>query len=223
MFPDRDFEDLDEATFVVEELTSPEDMLIPEFEPDPSLAGKTLAEIAALRGTNPATTLIDLIREAESLRAERKSKGEDEDVESVIAVSMTEADVARLMTWPHINFCTDGGLDGSHPRGFGSFPRVLGRYVRERQVMTLEEAIHKMTAGAASSHGILDRGRIEPGMYADLVLFDPATVADRATTDEPHARSAGIEKVWVNGHLAYSDGRGSEQRPGHVLRRQPNS
>jgi N-acyl-D-amino-acid deacylase len=223
MFPDRDFEDLDEATFVVEELTSPEDMLIPEFEPDPSLAGKTLAEIAALRGTNPATTLIDLIREAESLRAERKSKGEDEDVESVIAVSMTEADVARLMTWPHINFCTDGGLDGSHPRGFGSFPRVLGRYVRERQVMTLEEAIHKMTAGAASSHGILDRGRIEPGAYADLVLFDPATVADRATTDEPHARSAGIEKVWVNGHLAYSDGRGSEQRPGHVLRRQPNS
>ena len=133
MFPDRDFEDRDEALFAVEELTSPEDMLIPEFDPDPSLAGKTLAEISALRGTDPATTLIDLIREAEALRAERKSKGEDEDVESVIAVSMTEADIERLMTWPHINFCTDGGLEGTHPRGFGSFPRVLGHYVRERQ------------------------------------------------------------------------------------------
>jgi N-acyl-D-amino-acid deacylase len=87
--------------------------------------------------------------------------------------------------------------------------------------MTLEEAIHKMTAGAASSHGIHDRGRIAPGMYADLVLFDPETVADRATTDEPHARSAGIERVWVNGHLAYSEGRGSEQRHGQVLRRRP--
>ena len=86
--------------------------------------------------------------------------------------------------------------------------------------MTLEEAIHKMTAGAALSHGIHDRGKIEPGMYADLVLFDPETVADRATTEEPHARSAGIAKVWVNGHLAYSDGLGSDQKQGHVLRHQ---
>ena len=222
MFPDRDYEDRDEAIFAVEELTSPEDMLIPEFDPDPSLAGKTLAEIAALRGTDPATTLIDLIREAETLRKERKSQGEDDDVESLIAVSMKESDIERLMTWPHINFCTDGGLDGSHPRGFGSFPRVLGHYVRERQVMTLEQAIHKMTAGAASSHGIDDRGRIEPGTYADLVLFDPETVSDRATTDEPHARATGIEKVWVNGHLIYQDGSESGQAYGKVLRRQPS-
>ena len=86
-----------------------------------------------------------------------------------------------------------------------------------------EEAIHKMTAGAASSHGIHDRGRIEPGAYADLVLFDPETVSDRSTTEKPHARSAGIEKVWVNGHLAYQDGSGSGQRYGRVLRRQPIS
>jgi N-acyl-D-amino-acid deacylase len=221
MFPERNFEDREEANFVVEELTSPEGMLIPEFEPDPSLAGKTLAEIAALRGTDPATTLIDLIREAEALRAERKAEGEDEDVESVIAVSMTEADVERLMSWPYINFCTDGGLVGTHPRGFGSFPRVLGHYVRERQVMTLEEAIHKMTASAASSHGIPDRGRIEPGAYADLVLFDPETVADRATTDDPHARASGIARVWVNGHSVYPDGTEGGRRYGRVLRRQP--
>jgi N-acyl-D-amino-acid deacylase len=221
MFPDRDYEDRQAALFAVEELTSPEEMLIPEFAPDPSLAGKTLAEIATLRETDPATTLIDLIREAEALREERKAAGEDDDVESVIAVSMTESDIERLMTWPHINFCTDGGLVGTHPRGFGSFPRVLGHYVRDRQIMTLEEAIHKMTAGAASSHGIHDRGRIVPGAYADLVLFDPETVADRATTEEPHARATGIEKVWVNGHLAYPDALAGGENRGTVVRLQP--
>ena len=220
MFPDRDYEDRQAALFAIEELTSPEEMLIPDFEPEPSLAGKTLAEIAALRGTDPATTLIDLIREAEALREERKAQGEDDDVESVIAVSMKEADIERLMAWPHINFCTDGGLDGAHPRGFGSFPRVLGRYVRERKALTLEGAIHRMTALAASSHGIAERGRIEPGAYADIVLFDPDTVADRATTDEPHATSTGIEEVWINGHLAYRDGRAMWSKHGKVLRRQ---
>ena len=223
MFPKRDFEDRAEATFVVEEMTSPEGVLIPVFEPEPALAGKTLAEISVLRGTDPATTLIDLIREAEALRAERKAKGEDDDVESVIAVSMEEADIERLMAWPFINICTDGGLDGTHPRGFGSFTRVLGRYVRERQVLTLEQAIHKMTAQAASNVGIAARGRIEPGGFADLVLFDAETVLDRATTDEPHATSVGIEMVWVNGRIVYEDGRPSSRRPGRVLRRVPIS
>jgi N-acyl-D-amino-acid deacylase len=223
MFPDRNFEDREAALFAVEELSSPEEMLIPDFEPDPSLAGKTLAEIAALRGTDPATTLMDLIREAEVMREVKRAQGEDEDIESIIAVSMQEADIEELITWPHINICTDGELVGSHPRGYGAFPRVLGRYVRERQVLSLEEAIHRMTGLAASHHGIRDRGRIEQGAYADLVLFNPETVADRATTDDPHARSAGIEMVWVNGHLAYQDGLDSTQRCGRVLRRQPNS
>jgi len=223
MFPDRDYEDREAALFAVEELSSPEDMLIPDFEPDPSLAGKTLAEIAGLRGTDPATTLIDLVREAEAMRVEKRAKGEDEDIESIIAVSMKEADIEKLMAWPHINICTDGGLDGAHPRGFGAFPRVLGRYVRERQVLSLEQAIHHMTGLAASHHGIPDRGRIEPGAYADLVLFDPATVGDRSTTAEPHARAAGIETVWINGHLISQDGREGRQRYGRVLRLQPNS
>jgi len=223
MFPDRDFEDRQAALFAVEELSSPEGMLIPDFEPDPSLAGKTLAEIAALRGTDPATTLIDLIREAEAMRVEKRAQGEDEDIESIIAVSMTEADIEKLIAWPHINFCTDGDLDGSHPRGYGAFPRVLGRYVRERQILTLEQAIHRMTGLAASHHGIPDRGRIEPGAYADLVLFDPTTVADRSTTDQPHARATGIEALWINGHLVSQNGRESRQRYGRVLRREPNS
>ena len=223
MFPDRNFEDREAALFAVEELSSPEEMLIPDFEPDPSLAGKTLAEIASLRGTDPATSLMDLIREAEAMREVKRAEGEDEDIESIIAVSMTEADIDKLIAWPHINICTDGDLDGSHPRGYGAFPRVLGRYVRERQVLTLEEAIHRMTGLAASHHGISERGRIEPGAYADLVLFDPDTVADRSTTEKPHARATGIERVWVNGHLVSQNGVESRQRHGRVLRREPKS
>jgi N-acyl-D-amino-acid deacylase len=223
MFPERDYEDREAARFAVEEIAAPDNMLIAEFEPDPSLAGKTLAEIAALRGTDPATTLRNLIREAEKLREGRGFEGEDDHVESVIAVSMKEADIDRLVNWPFINFCTDGELDGTHPRGYGSFSRVLGRFVRERQVLTLEDAIHKMTAQAAANVGFGERGRIEAGGFADLVLFDAETVLDRATTQEPHATSVGIEMVWVNGRIVYEGGRPSGRRPGRVLRRVPNS
>jgi len=223
LFPERDFEDRREATFAVEEITSPEGMLIPVFEPDPSLAGKTLAEISALRGTDPATTLMDLIREAETLRKERGPEGEDGAIEAVIAVSMTEDDIEDLMTWPHTNICTDGELMGAHPRGFGSFPRVLARYVRDRQALTLEEAVHKMTALSAGHVGLTERGRIEPGAMADLVLFDPEIVQDVATVEAPNAPSNGVEKVWVNGQLVYRDGRVSSGRHGRVLRRQAMS
>lgn len=222
MFPDRNFEDRQAALFAVEELASPEGMLIPVFAPDPSLAGKTLAEISALRGTDPTDTLIGLIREAEAWRAAHGSDGGiDIDVESVIATSMTEADIAELLTWPFINICTDGELDGAHPRGFGSFPRVLARYVREQQVLTLESAIHKMTGRAAANLGIRDRGLIAPGAAADLVLFDPETVADRATPESPHETSVGIELVWVNGRPVWQDGQQCGRRPGTVLRRGP--
>ncbi len=223
LFPDRDFEDRREAGFVLAELTSPEEMWIPVFEPEPALAGKTLAEIAALRGSDPATTLIELIRRAEAMRRELGPEAEEKEIESVIAVSMTEPDLERLMAWPHAVFSTDGELEGAHPRGFGSFPRILGRYVRERRVLSLEAAVHKMTARAAAGFGLRDRGRLEPGAFADLVLFDPATVLDRATSEDPHALSAGISKVWVNGELVYEDGRASGRRPGRALRRAPAS
>jgi hypothetical protein len=177
---------LESARFAVTEVSTPAVMPLAHFAPEPNLAGKTLEEIAAERGTDPATTLVDLIREAEEYRDETG----EESVESVIAVSMTEEDIDHLLRWPWVNICTDGELWGSHPRGFGSFTRVLGHYVRERQTLSLEEAIHKMTGRAA----------------ADLVLFDPLTVADRATTYDPHRDSAGIHKVWVNGELVWDAG-----------------
>ncbi len=131
---------------------------------------------------------------------------------------MIESDLERLLGWPHANLCTDGELDGRHPRGFGAFPRLLGRYVRERGVLGLEEAVRKMTSLAADHAGLVDRGRLAPGAYADLMLFDPATVADRATTSDPHALSAGIERVWVNGRAVFASGSASGLRPGRVLR-----
>jgi N-acyl-D-amino-acid deacylase len=96
---------------------------------------------------------------------------------------------------------------------------VLGRYVRARNLMSLEEAIRKMTSLSASHLGFRDRGTVKPGMAADLVLLDPATVLDRSTTHAPQALSVGIEKVWVNGELVYEKGRVTGKRPGRVLRR----
>ena len=219
MFPDRDFADPVAARFAVEELAAPEDMLIPLFVPEPALAGRTLAEIAAARGSAPAATLIDLIAAAGAMERADAAAGVERDVESVIATSMREDDVERLLAWPHAVVCTDGELDGAHPRGFGAFTRVLGRYVRERGILTLAEAVRRMTAATASAFDLPARGRIAPGAFADLVLFDPRTVIDRATTRDPHALSLGIERVWVNGQPVFAAGRASGLRPGGVLRR----
>jgi N-acyl-D-amino-acid deacylase len=175
-----------------------------------------VADIARLRGTDPATTLMALIREAEE--AERTGRPSSE---SVIGTSMDERDIARLVAWPHTNICSDGELAGRHPRGFGAFPRVLRQYVREQGTMTLPEAVRKMTELSAAHVGIRERGRIAPGYFADLVLFDPTTVGDRATPTAPREQSVGIHTVWVNGDVVYQNGRVTGRHPGRVLRR-PN-
>ena len=216
LFPERDFEDREEALFALTEISLPDEMTITTYKPDPSVEGMTLAEIAERREADPVTTLIDLIRASEAMKA---GSPEDDDIETVLAVSMDEADIERLLLWPHTDIGSDGELSGPHPRGYGTFTKILGRYVRERELLSLEQAIHKMTGRAAERLGIEERGLIRPGMPADLVLFDPATVLDRATTDEPHALSAGIEQVWVNGALVFADGQVTDRRPGKILRR----
>ena len=147
-----------------------------------------------------------------------ESRGDDQD-ESVVGTGMDERDVVRLLRLPYVNICSDGELAGAHPRGFGSFTRVLGRYVREERALTLEDAVRKMTALSAANVGLADRGTIRPGMAADLVLFDPGTVAERATVAEPHAMSVGIHAVWVNGEIVYANGRAAGAFPGRGLRR----
>ena len=214
LFPARDFADRTAAEFALREVAPPDGITLTAYGPDSTLRGRTVTEIARLRGTDPATTLMALVQAAEAAEAAGRPSGQ-----GIIATSMVEPDIERLLAWPHANVCTDGELDGSHPRGFGSFPRVLGHYVRGRRIVTFAEAVRKATSLAAANVGLPDRGRIVRGAPADLVLFDTTTVADRATPADPHAVSAGVAKVWVNGVLAYAAGTTTGLRAGRVLRR----
>ena len=177
LFPDRVYTPA-AARFALDELAPPEGFLIARYGPDPSLEGRTLAEVAAERSEDPAATYLALIEA--SVRA--SERGEDGD-ESIIATSMAEADIDALLSWPHTNVSSDGALRGGHPRGFGAFTRILADQVRDRRVMSVETAVHKMTGLSADHMGITGRGRIAPGQAADLVLLDPRTVADRATPE----------------------------------------
>jgi N-acyl-D-amino-acid deacylase len=212
LFPGRDYTNRADAEFTFERTANAEDILLIAHPADPLLAGKTVEDIAALRGQDVVDALLQLAQEADALRRET---GEDS---QIIVKSMTESDISAFMQWPFTSICSDG-WHGGHPRGFGSFPRVLGRFVREKGVLTLPIAIHKMTGLPADTLGIVDRGRIVAGNYADLVLFDPATIVDHATMQQPTAVSSGIEKVWVNGQLAWDRGDSTGIFAGQVVRR----
>lgn len=215
LLPDRDITDREEVAFALTELAPPEGMWFTRFEPQPEYVGLKLTEVARLRGTDEVTAFMELIALSEDWREEHGESGD-----MIIGTSMREDDIRQLMTWPHTNICSDGSLQDGHPRGAGSFTRVLGRYVRELGWMSLEEAVHKMTGLAARNIGFSDRGVIRPGAAADLVLFDPDTVTDRAGPGNPGAISEGIDKVWVNGRLVFDTGAETGIRPGRFLARQ---
>jgi dihydroorotase/N-acyl-D-amino-acid deacylase len=182
---------------------------------DKSLEGKTLADWAVRRGLKPTPANgAELVIEAES-------KGGANAIFHVI----DEADVARIMRHPQTMIASDGRLtalgDGHpHPRAYGTFPRVLGVYAREQRLLTMEQAVHKMTGMPAARLGLTSRGRVAEGMMADLVVFDPKTVRDAATYEKPHQYPVGIPYVVVNGALAVDGGKTTAARAGRVLRRQ---
>jgi N-acyl-D-amino-acid deacylase len=212
LFPDRDLDRRDGAEYILRDMLSPEGILVAIYRPEPAYDGMTIAEIAALRGSDPETTLMEL------LKADMEMGGEDSGSQ-MLGFAMDEPDIESLMAWPHTVICSDGDLAGAHPRGFGAFARFLGHYVRERKVMSLEEGIRRMTSLTARHAGIAGRGSIGVGYYADLVLFDPEKIKDRATPEAPHVPSVGIEKVWVNGQLVFAGGRITSNRPGMPVRR----
>ncbi|MBT8080347.1 MAG: D-aminoacylase [Gammaproteobacteria bacterium] len=215
LFPERDLNRREGAAYILNEMLSPEGILIfghPALPRD----GMTIADMAALREQDHETVLIELLKQD---AATVREKGEEAGA-SMLGVAMHEQDIEPLMAWRHTVICSDGGLSGPHPRGFGAFARVLGYYSRQREVMPLETAVHKMTALTASKLGIRSRGLIRPGFYADLVLFDPDLVADRATAVEPLKVSAGIEQVWVNGKVVYENGAVTGALPGVPVLRQ---
>lgn len=181
---------------------------------DPTLNGKTLYDWAVKRGIQPTP------EGAVPLVIEGVLKGGPSMVFHVI----DEGDVRRIMQHPMTMIASDGrlskpGADVPHPRNYGTFPRVLGEYVRVQKVLTLESAVNKMTGMPAKRLGLGDRGCIKEGCAADITVFDPATVADKGTFENPHQYSVGIEWVLVAGTPVVADGKFTEARPGHVLRK----
>jgi N-acyl-D-amino-acid deacylase len=167
--------------------------------------GRRLADVAGAAGKDPFEAAFDLLLE------ERMGV-------AMVSFSQDEAVVERFLRLPFVNVCTDGLLGGRpHPRAYGTFPRILGRYVRERGVLTLEEAIRKMTAQAADAIGFADHGRLREGGRANLVVFDPETVADRATFEDPIQFPAGIRDVLVGGEIMVRDLQMTGKRPGRVV------
>lgn len=220
LFPKRDFDNRAEAEKILREIAKPEGLLIGTFAANAEYQGKTVAEIAVMRHEDAASTLMGLIRESIAWKASKKGTADsDATSESVVATSMSDADVAKLIAWPFANISSDGSMNGAHPRGFGTFPRVLGRYVREQYVLSLEEAIRKMTSLSAAHVGITKRGTIVKGGFADLVLFDPNTIIDNSTPKDPHLVSTGVVGVWVNGKRVWQNGKATGVHPGRVIRR----
>ena len=176
--------------------------------------GKTLTEIGRMMGTDPKDAVMDLVI---------ADRGESSVVTSIMAeedvrLALKDALVAVGTDSPAM--AEDGPLSDtkSHPRAWGSFPRILGKYVRDEQLLTLEEAIRKMTSRAAIRVGIADRGILRAGMMADIAIFDPATIRDVSTFDDPSHYSTGMKYVLVNGRAVVADGKITKERPGRPLR-----
>ena len=178
------------------------------------MQGKRVSQIAEEQKKDPLDAIFDLLLA-------------DHGQTSAIYFMMSEADMRAAMRAPFVSFCTDSGAratDGplagskSHPRGWGSYPRILGRYVRDEKLLTLEEAIRKMTGGPAARVGFRDRGVLKPGYFADITIFDPQHVIDRATFEMPNQYPQGIEYVLVNGQIAVDRGERTPALAGQVIR-----
>jgi len=194
---------------------SPDNILLVAFKSEKlkPLTGKTLATVAKMRGKDPITTIMDLI-------------AEDESRIGTIYLVMSEENVKKEIAKPWISFCSDEASQAPegvflksnpHPRAYGSFVRVLGKYVRDEKVITLSEAIRRLSAFPATNLGLDHRGMLKEGMFADVVAFDPATITDHATFEKPHQYGTGVKHVFVNGVQVIKDGEHTGAKPGRAL------
>jgi N-acyl-D-amino-acid deacylase len=195
---------------------SPQNVLLVGFKNDAlkPLTGRTLAEVAALRAKSPEETAIDLIIE-------------DDSRVDVVYFTMSEENVRKQIVLPWVSFGSDGASmategvflkSSTHPRAYGNFARLLGKYVREEKIIPLEEAIRRLTWLPARNLKLDRRGALKPGFLADVVVFDPGSVQDHATFDKPHQYSAGMVHVFVNGTPVLKDGEHTGAKPGRVVR-----
>lgn len=193
-----------------------EGTLLVEFK-NPALreyTGQTLADVAEQRGTSIPDTIMDLVIE-------------DGSRVQVVYFLMSEENIKQQLKLPWVSFSSDAGSmapegvflnNSTHPRAYGNFARLLGKYVRDEKVISLEEAIRKLTSLPASNLRIQGRGQLSPGYFADIVVFDPTAIQDHATYEEPHQYATGMHHVWVNGTRVLADGNHTGAMPGRVVR-----
>lgn len=203
LVPSRKHDDPAEVQKGIDAIGGPAKVLITSCREFPAYEGKTLEQAAAIAGKSPVETYIEIVKKGGA---------------GVIGYGMTESDVKAFYQTPWIMVSSDGGIGSRHPRGTGTFPRVLGRFVRENKWMTLEEAVRKMSAMPADRLGLKDRGRIKKGLKADLVLFDLNAVIDNATFVEPQLTSGGIRAVFVNGTKVWDGEKVTGSLSGQILR-----
>ena len=194
---------------------SPDRVLLAEFKSDKlkPLTGKTLAEAAKLRGEDPVDTIMNLVLE------DRSRVG-------TVYFMMSEDNIRKQLRLPWVSLGSDAGSmapeepftkSATHPRAYGNFARLLGRYVRDEKVISLAEAVHRMSGLPATNLELKDRGFIREGMFADLAVFDAATITDRATFEKPHQYSTGMKHVFVNGVQVLKDGEHTGAKPGRAV------
>jgi N-acyl-D-amino-acid deacylase len=194
---------------------SPDRLLLASFRSEQlkPLAGKTLSEVAKMRGKDPVETIMDLVLE------DRSRIG-------TIYFLMSEDNLKKQIRQPWVSFGSDAASvapegnvlrSSAHPRAYGNFARLLGKYVREEKVISLSEAVRRLSSLPATNLGLDHRGFLRPGMFADVVVFDPQTIADRATFENPHQLSVGVQHVFVNGTQVLKDGEHTGAKPGRAL------
>jgi N-acyl-D-amino-acid deacylase len=194
---------------------SPDRILLVGFRTEAlkQLTGKTLAEVAKMRGKDPIETIMDLVYE------DRSRVG-------TVYFMMSEENIKKQLRQPWVSLGSDAASmapegqflrSSTHPRAYGNFARLLGKYVREEKVLTLQEAVRRLSSLPAANLGLDHRGAIKEGMFADVVVFDPATIGDRATFENPHQYSVGVKHVFVNGAQVLKDGEHTGAKPGRAL------
>ena len=202
LVPNKQWDDPASVSKAIADVGGPQNLLITSVEAHHDYEGHTVEEAAKIKGVTPTDLVMQIIKDGDG---------------GVIGKSMIEPDIREFYAQPWVMVSSDGGIGMKHPRGAGTYPRVLGRFVREWHWMTLPEAIRRMTSLPAWRLRLMDRGYVREAMVADLVLFNPATVIDRSTFTDPEKLSEGIEKVFVSGTLVWDHDHATGARPGRVL------
>jgi N-acyl-D-amino-acid deacylase len=204
LVPNKRYDDPVSVKKALDDVGGAQNIMIDRDRAHPEYEFKTLDAIAKAKGITPVELFIQIVKDGGA---------------SVVATSMVEEDIRRFYSQPWVMVASDGGIGLRHPRSAGAFPRVLGKFVREERWLSLQEAIRKMTSAPAARLKLAGRGTIAAGRIADLVLFDPATIGDRSTFQEPFVIATGVKGVWVSGARVWDGGKPTGATPGQMLAR----